>query len=353
MRNAANDKIAKEPIFFERNRVGRVYRGGHLFGGFFGDDGSDGYLPEEWVASAVKALNKVSAGPKEGVSRIKGTDIYFDELIENYKEELLGGREKLDVLVKMLDSAERLPVQAHPNKAFSRVHFNSEYGKAESWIVVGVRPDAHIFFGFNREITVGELNDSLDKSIDKADHFGHFLNKVSVKPGDVFFIPANCIHAIGPGCMILEVMEPSDFTISPEHWCGDYRLNEYEMFIGLDKDTALSVFDLKNTVGPEFLAKNTISPKVIENTAGVKRETLIDDKVTECFYVNRITVSGGTAVLSNAPSIHIVTDGSGEIIGDGYIKPVSKGDYFFMPAAANGKFSITGNCEVYECLPGK
>ena len=138
MRNAECVKIVSEPIFFERNRVGRVYRGGALFGDFFGDDGTDGYLPEEWIASSVRALNKNSAGQKEGVSRVKGTDIYFDDLLNAYKQELIGEREKLDVLVKMLDSAERLPVQAHPNKAFSRLHFNSGYGKAESWVVAAV-----------------------------------------------------------------------------------------------------------------------------------------------------------------------------------------------------------------------
>jgi len=348
-----HNKIISEPIFFERNRVGRVYRGGHLFGDFFGDDGNDGYLPEEWVASAVRALNKNSAGPREGVSKIKGTDIYFDDLLNEHKAELIGGREKFDILVKMLDSAERLPVQAHPNKAFSRVHFNSGYGKAESWIVIATREDAHIFFGFNRKISLDELNGALDKSIDKTDHFGHFLNKIFVKPGDAFFIPANCIHAIGPGCLILEVMEPSDFTISPEHWCGDYRLDEYEMFIGLDRDTALSVFDLENTYGQEFLEKNKITPKIAADENGVRREILIDKSVTDCFNVNRITIKGGEAKLDSAPSIFIVTNGSGVIVGDGYERPIAKGDYFFLPVKANGMFSVKSNdIEIYESMPG-
>ena len=48
------------------------------------------------------------------------------------------------------------------------------------------------------------------------------LNRIPIKPGDVFLIPSRCVHAIGAGCLILEVQEPTDFTISPEYWCGDY-----------------------------------------------------------------------------------------------------------------------------------
>ena len=57
--------MINRPIFFERNRVGRVYTGGKLFNGFFGDEPIDGFLPEEWVASAVTALNKEMRSEKK------------------------------------------------------------------------------------------------------------------------------------------------------------------------------------------------------------------------------------------------------------------------------------------------
>ena len=137
-----------EPIFFERNRVARVYMGGKLFGEFFGDEPKDGFFPEEWIASSVRALNKNSAGEKEGISKIKDSDMYFDELLRAFPEKMLGASQKMRILVKILDSAVRLPAQAHPDKAFSKKHFNSEYGKTESWIVIGKRPEAKIYFGF-------------------------------------------------------------------------------------------------------------------------------------------------------------------------------------------------------------
>jgi mannose-6-phosphate isomerase len=124
-------KIASEPIFFERNRVRRVYTGGKLFGDFFGEteEAADSFFPEEWVASAVEALNGEFGVPNEGLSKIKGENLFLRGLLEAEKTRVLGGRADFGALVKILDSAVRLPMQAHPDKAFSRAHFNSGYGK--------------------------------------------------------------------------------------------------------------------------------------------------------------------------------------------------------------------------------
>ena len=110
--------MIKQPIFFERNRVWRVYTGGKLFAGMFGDEPVDNFFPEEWIASAVHALNKESMSEKEGVSRIAGSNLYFDELLEKNPEEMLGSRKKMRILVKLLDSAVRLPAQAHPDRDY-------------------------------------------------------------------------------------------------------------------------------------------------------------------------------------------------------------------------------------------
>ena len=82
-----------QPIFFERNRVRRVYFGGMLFSEFFGDDPEDGFFPEEWIASSVKAINKEMLTEKDGISKIKGENCYFDELLAKYNVDggLIGG----------------------------------------------------------------------------------------------------------------------------------------------------------------------------------------------------------------------------------------------------------------------
>ena len=99
-----------EPIFFEKNRVFRIYTGGKLFSEFFRDDSTDGYYPEEWVASSVKALNEGSTDEYEGVSKIKGTDLYLNDATGKYKTEILGERE--DIV--------QFPVNFLPGKADHR-----------------------------------------------------------------------------------------------------------------------------------------------------------------------------------------------------------------------------------------
>ena len=94
----------QRPVFFNRNRVYRVYLGGKLFHGFLGDKDEDGFYPEEWVASTVHAMNANSAGPLEGISIVEGTEIPFTQLLEEHREDCLGDRDTLGVLVKYLDT---------------------------------------------------------------------------------------------------------------------------------------------------------------------------------------------------------------------------------------------------------
>ncbi len=72
-----NKSDLQSPLFFERNRVFRVYEGGKLFHDFFGDEAVDGNFPEEWIASAVRALNKEVRTPDEGLSKIRGEENVF------------------------------------------------------------------------------------------------------------------------------------------------------------------------------------------------------------------------------------------------------------------------------------
>src|SRR5476651_2052886 len=102
------------PIFFNRNRVYRIYKGGKLFDDFFGDGSEDGNYPEEWIASPVKARNEGPKNEREGLATVQGTDITLASLLQDFPQEMTGGH-KFDVLVKALDSAIRLPAQTHPD----------------------------------------------------------------------------------------------------------------------------------------------------------------------------------------------------------------------------------------------
>jgi mannose-6-phosphate isomerase len=345
--------LASYPVFFEKNRVFRVYLGGKLFADFFGDDSEDSFYPEEWICSSTKALNEGSTDEFEGLSTVKDTNVHFNELIEQEKELMLGNRNGLDVLVKALDSAIRLPVQAHPDKPFSRKFFNSDFGKAESWLVLAAREGACIYFGFKDGVTEDDFRKAVDSSETDKAAMEKLLNKIPVKPGDVYFIPAKAVHAIGPGCLILEVQEPTDFTIQPERWCGDYHLSDNEMYIGLNKDDALSVFDYSYNL-ENVMSECKKTPTVEFNTDGCKKEVLISKADTPCFSVERYVLSNSKTELLDGTCVYVVTDGEGYLTDNkGYEKSLKKGDYFFMPCSCHKKFTINSNGKltVAVCKP--
>ncbi len=344
-------KIASNPVFFEKNRVFRVYLGGKLFSEFFGDESEDGFYPEEWICSSTVALNEGSEDPYEGVSKIKDSDIYFNDLIQSEKELMLGNRDNLDVLVKALDSAIRLPVQAHPDKAFSQKNFNSNFGKAESWLVLATRKDACIYFGFKEGVTAEDLEKAVNDSETDKTAMERLLNKIPVKMGDVYFIPAKAVHAIGYGCLILEVQEPTDFTIQPERWCGDYKLSDTQMYLSLSKETALSVFDYSyNLERVEKECKKT--PKILSDVNGCIKESLISKEDTPCFSVERYIIKNGETELLPGTQIYVVTDGKGTLTYGNYEKEIKKGDYFFMPHSCNSKFKVIAeSLSLAACIP--
>ena len=333
-----------KPLFFEKNRVNRVYTGGKLFADFFSDDSEDGFFPEEWIASAVIAKNKEMFTEKDGVSKTTDGE-YFDSLLEAHKTEMLGPTGKMRILVKILDSAVRLPAQAHPDKAFSRVHFNSNYGKEESWVILATRPDAKIFYGFKKGVTMEQFEKAIEESETSLTAMEELLESFPVKAGDIIYIPAKMVHAIGCGCLLLEVQEPTDFTIQPERWCGEYKLSDKEMYLGLDREKALECFDMdKKYPAP-------LTPKVISEADGVKYEAVIDETITTSFAVRTVTVEGGKFALGKGAAVYVVTEGEGSVIGENYNRELKKGDYFLLPEKAKDKYSVTGNyIKVTECF---
>ena len=349
------EKLISQPIFFNRNRVFRVYTGGMPYKEFFNnehdyDDGTDGYFPEEWVSSNVNAINEKRFGQRDGVSVIKNTEIFFDDLLKDYPKQLLGDR-NYDCLVKILDSAIRLPFQVHPTKEYSRKHFNSDYGKTEAWLVLATRPNAKIYFGFKDKMTKAQISDLEEQSETNKTVFDNLLSFVEPKVGDVYLIRAGLVHAIGAGCTILEVQEPTDFTIQPERWCGEYHLNAKEEFLGLKKDVALDAIDF-TIYGEAAKISALITPKMVIQKDGYKKEILISYGDTPCFEENRHTLTSGSFTMDFAPAVYICIQGNGVIKGNGYTKQIKRGDYFFLPYIAENKFAVHGNnCVLIECKP--
>jgi mannose-6-phosphate isomerase len=175
-----------------------------------------------------------------------------------------------------------------------------------------------------------------------------------VEPGDVFFVDAGVIHAIGAGCLILEVQEPTDFTVQPEYWCGDYLLNHHEMYLTLDEDTALNCFHY-DRYGYQVVTDGKKIPKCLYSDGKLLKESLIGPEDTPCFQVVRYTMNGTETVLDTPASVWICVEGEGRLCADGYDRSIKKGDYFFLPAAAAGncKAVTENNMTLVCCVGGK
>ena len=206
-----------------------------------------------------------------------------------------------------------------------------------------------IIFWFQGRVTEKDLLDCVEQSEQPGDSFSSLLQEVEASAGDVWLIPARIAHAIGAGCLILEVQEPTDFTIQPERWCDKYRLSDQEMYLGLSRDVALSCFDLKKA-GDAVLTQGKKKPLISSESVNFRKEVLISLDDTPCFAVNRYTVFG-TCELEKL-AVYVVTRGEGELTSPSGRRSVTKGSYFFVPYAAS-EVSVRTETEIelVECLP--
>lgn len=124
--------------------------------------------------------------------------------------EIAGG--PLPLLLKLLDARETLSVQVHPDDAYANAHEQGKLGKTEAWLILHAEPGARLVYGLKPGTDVRALG---GKEIEAH------LNWVDARPGDVFFIPAGMVHAIGAGIVLYEIQQSSDVTY--RFWDWDRR----------------------------------------------------------------------------------------------------------------------------------
>ncbi|MDR0725005.1 MAG: class I mannose-6-phosphate isomerase [Prevotellaceae bacterium] len=168
-------------------------------------------IGESWELSSVSDnLSIVSNG------FLKGNNI--QELIETYMGDIVGDKVyetfgiELPLLFKLIDSAERLSVQVHPDDELALNRHNA-YGKTEMWYVMDASENSQIYVGFNKDLDKNEFRQRVqDGSLVEV------MNVEQAKKGDVFFLPAGRIHAIGEGLLIAEIQQTSDITYRIYDW---------------------------------------------------------------------------------------------------------------------------------------
>jgi mannose-6-phosphate isomerase len=329
-----NIEILDNPLFFESNRVWRCYTGGKLLDEFLGNKtADDGYFPEEWLASVTRAENDdQQQSPDEGLSRIRGNNINFADLLRKFPSAALGGFDSLGVLCKFLDSAIRLPVQCHPDREFARKYCNSEYGKTESWLILGTRKidgeAPYILLGFKPGVTKAQFSKAVNAQDIPA--MVECFHKFPVEPGEVYFIPGRIPHAIGPGILLLEVQEPTDLVVQPEKQIGNVTLTEKQMWGELDHDTGFSCFDYEGMPAEKLLDKLRLKAKIKKQYPEAILQSIIGPEHTDCFQTDKLTVTGECEFTCDSPwHLGIVTAGSGTVSAKDDF-PIKRGDCFFI-----------------------
>ena len=261
-------------------RVFRIYRGGHLLEKFRGiKNPQDSDYPEDWILSTVRAMQPygISDESISKIKTIKGID-NLEVLLKHFPEDILGKDyvkkfgNSLNLLVKLLDSSIRLPLQAHPSKIFSRKYLNSNFGKAEAWYILATRKidqeNRYVFIGFKPGIN----KDIMRKMVEEQDikRMLSFMHKIEVKSGDAIFVAPGTPHAIGEGVFMVETQEPTDFTLSIEKKIGVHILKEKDCHLGLGWDKSLDIFDYQGYSLAEIKERYHMKKEILISIRGGK-----------------------------------------------------------------------------------
>ena len=335
----------KRPVKLDRTGAWRTYLGGKLIEQLHGNQNAeDSNFPEEWIMSTVTARNSGREHIVEGLSKVSGTDISLKQLIEEHTAECLGEKhaEKYGttpgVLVKLLDAAERLTIQVHPTREKAKILFDSEFGKTECWYIVGGRTIGGempcIYFSFKEGITREKWKDIFDRQ--DIPEMLDCLHKFEVREGDTFLIEGGIPHAIGAGCFLVEIQEPTDYTVRTEKTTPSGReVSDFMCHQGLGFDKMFDCFDYTGYSKEETANRWKISRS---------GDTLIDSNNTKMFSLYEINLDGEREFSADGIFGGMyVLDGEGEIDG---VK-VEKGCQFFIPAACE-PFKVKGKMKIIK-----
>ncbi|TWP24109.1 mannose-6-phosphate isomerase [Apibacter muscae] len=223
------------PLIFYPSLHYRIWGGNKLK--TLGKKVSDDKIGESWEISSVpNFISKVSNGFLK--------DRELTELINVYKEDLVGSDvynkfgNNFPLLIKFLDTHEPLSVQVHPDDIYGKKHHNS-WGKTEMWYVIDADKDSEIILGFEKNMTQEKFFEKL-----KANDFDGVFRKVYPKKGDVFYIPAGRVHALGKGLLIAEIQQSSDIT---------YRIYDYDRLDKNGKKRELHIEEAKAVIDFSYI----------------------------------------------------------------------------------------------------
>nr|WP_162990668.1 type I phosphomannose isomerase catalytic subunit [Maliibacterium massiliense] len=348
------------PLKLVPNKIVR-YPGGREIDRFRGvEPAKDDGRPEAWVGSCTTVRNAAnSPDPHDGMAKVTlpdGSTPYLKDFIQTDAENLLGKKHfarygsNTNLLVKLLDAEKQLRLQAHPTRAHAKEAFGQDFGKAECWYIVSLRDDSpvkpYVLMGFKE----GIKREIFDELYDQEDvpAMENWCHKVFVKPGDMFNIPGGLIHAVGTGCFLIELQEPSDLVV------GVTKNPELSGKAAEDwKELQLGTYHYEGHSYEENLRINQVPPRVLREDAGGKETYLIGSAQTPYFSAALYEVMGAFKPMDTGTfSIAIVLEGAGSINYAGGELPIKRGDELFLPAGiADMELLASSALKIIRCFP--
>ncbi|MDW3866012.1 type I phosphomannose isomerase catalytic subunit [Staphylococcus saprophyticus] len=287
-----------KPIFHEK-----IWGGSRLKE--FGYDVPSDYIGEVWGISAhpngkCEILNE----PYRGQT--------LDQVWDEHRE-LFGDfpSQEFPLMTKIVDARESLSVHVHPDDAYAYENENGQYGKSECWYIIDAEEDAEIIYGLNTQ----SKETAIDK-IDEADYDSLF-NKVKVKAGEFYFIPAGTIHSIGAGVLVYETMQSSDVT---------YRVFDYDRAQDSGDKRELNQVKAKEVI--EIANESINIPTDTEIIENHKRTQLVSN---DFFTIVKWNISGTLNYMKPREFVLIsVLKGEGQVIIDGEVFDLVQGQNFIL-----------------------
>lgn len=234
--------------------------------------------------------------------------------------------EYFPILIKLIDAKQNLSVQVHPDNDYA-MRVEGEYGKTEMWYVVDCEPGAGLLYGFKHEISKEEFRRRIEDNT-----LLEVTNRVEVHPGDVFFIEAGTLHAIGEGILIAEIQQNSNTT---------YRVYDYGR-VGADGkprqlhiEKAIDVTRLAPATRP--CGRPQAKPEAFDGGSVLPLASC------DYFTVKEMEVTSYAALMADEKSFHslLLLDGSLTLSMGGEKLEMEKGASVFVPAGS-GAYTLTG-----------
>jgi len=320
---------------------------------------------EAWIGSVTRVGKPPADKPNYGCSEVilpDGRRMFLFEAIALAPEDVLGAKHMakngtcLGMLIKFLDAQVQYGLQCHPTRAWAKKMWNSDYGKEESWYVIGTRDDtpepAYILLGFKEGVTRKDWEKYYYQ--DDIKSLENLCHKIPVKVGDAFFVGGGCPHALGAGCFVIEVQEPSDITL------GARTLESYSKMTGipytpeeaaLHDERLLGAYIFDGCSYEENLKRWHIPRKILREGEWGNEAIIIGPDQTSFFSFTELTVNGETELRNTGfPQVAIVLSGEGKIVFNGGEMPIRKADEIFLPYDIPGA-KVIGDVKIVLCHP--